>query len=286
MQIKDQMRLSVETSVTDGFIDIITNQAPDAWRSAAIDINFLLLLKGAIRDLSTMQSVTLDIKQSTRTGSRLVTKTLPASALTAVASTDDWENGTSQHGTFSLSASEMNLVLDGNTEKKFWLLFSAIDLNGNVIVLGGTTLTVIESGIDLLDTTPSQGSNQIPIGTNYDGTGTYVFASQAGRTYEWTKGVNDTNIVNGVDTITGSSQFTAASATLTLHGTIGAQITAILRYPMFATLDQVIALMQGLLKTANPPGATLTLVSPNGLKARVLGVDDDGTFFNQPLDLA
>lgn len=284
MQIKDQMRLAVETSVVDGFIDIITNTTPDAWRGAALDINFLLLLKAAIRDLSTLQSVTLDIKQKTRTGARLISKSLPAASLTAVASLDDWKSGAGQHGVFSLTAAEMNLSLDGNPVKEFWMLFSAIDIAGNVIVLGGTALTIHESGIDLTDTTPSQGSNQIPIGTNYNGAGQFVLAVTPGKPYEWTKGANDTSVTNGVDVITASGQFTAAGATITFTGTIGLQVTAILRNPVFATLDQVIALMTALLKTANPPGTTLTLVSPDGLKGRVLGVDNDGSFFTQPLN--
>lgn len=66
----------------------------------------------------------------------------------------------------------------------------------------------------------------VPGGALYSGAGSYVLPVIIGKTYTWTKGVNDTSLVNGVQTLLATGSFTATGSTVTLNGTIAGSITA------------------------------------------------------------
>lgn len=68
-------------------------------------------------------------------------------------------------------------------------------------------------------------ANIVPAGTLYAGT-TFVLPVTVGRTYTWTPGGNDINVINGAQTLTATGTFTATQATVTLTGANGAQISA------------------------------------------------------------
>ena len=71
------------------------------------------------------------------------------------------------------------------------------------------------------------GSNVVPAYAAYDGTGNYTLTVNSGGYYTWTNGANDISYTNGGSVVTTTpSNFTAASATITLQGTPYSVITA------------------------------------------------------------
>jgi hypothetical protein len=70
--------------------------------------------------------------------------------------------------------------------------------------------------------------NLVPQSTNYSGGGTYTLTGlTVGFIYYWSPGLaNDTSLVNGSQTLTTAGAFTAQGTTVTLHGTVSAQINA------------------------------------------------------------
>jgi hypothetical protein len=73
----------------------------------------------------------------------------------------------------------------------------------------------------------SVGANLV-VGS-YSGGGASVVVTTAGRHYSWVKGGSDTNVVNGTETLTATGTFVAQGASVTLHGTALAAVTARVR---------------------------------------------------------
>lgn len=56
--------------------------------------------------------------------------------------------------------------------------------------------------------------------------------------------------------------------------------------PLFLTAEQTIAAIGQVIRPGNnPPGSTITLVSPNGQKGVIIGIANDGTFYTSTVDL-
>lgn len=57
--------------------------------------------------------------------------------------------------------------------------------------------------------------------------------------------------------------------------------------PLYLTAEQTVAAIGQVIRPGNnPPGSTITLVSPNGQKGVIIGIQNDGTFFTNTIDLA
>ena len=67
----------------------------------------------------------------------------------------------------------------------------------------------------------------VPAGADYSGAGAYVLPVIQGRIYTWTKGNNDTSLVNGIQTLVATGPFTATGATVTLNGADSVGITCL-----------------------------------------------------------
>ena len=100
---------------------------------------------------------------------------------------------------------------------------------------GGGTLTVHEDATPGNVTGAIQPGTIIPNGAAYSGAGAYTVSVTAGRVYQWEKGANDINVVNGTITLTTSGATTALGSGMVLHGTPGAAVTATLRVGGFYT---------------------------------------------------
>ena len=68
-------------------------------------------------------------------------------------------------------------------------------------------------------------ANSVPANAVYSG-GTYTLPLTAGRTYTWTKGANDTSLVNGTQTLNATGTFVAQGSSVTLNGSGSSVITA------------------------------------------------------------
>lgn len=69
-------------------------------------------------------------------------------------------------------------------------------------------------------------ANVVPAAAVYSGAGSYTLTVIPGQVYIWTKGLSDTSLVNGAQTLLASAGFTAEGTTVTLTGNISVAITA------------------------------------------------------------
>lgn len=261
----------------DNWVDEQTSQSPEAWRGFALDFEFAFFVSDdALMDLTGFGSITVEIHDNAFKV-RPAVATITCTDFNNGLSIADWQAETAFHCRASFAEADMALDLGTNGDKKtFWIFVHGIDSNGKRKGLGGTTLTLRESGVSTNPAGPNQGGNLIPGGAVYDGSGNYVVAVTQDRKYEWTKGAHDTSIVNGAETYTATQQFTTLGTSVTLKGTTGASVTAILRYPLYPTLDEV----QDILNSLDEQTQSFKVFVNGGFK-RTIGVDAAGGRIDQ-----
>ena len=88
-----------------------------------------------------------------------------------------------------------------------------------------------------LDSAEVLRGNILPSGADYDGSGAYSLTVKQDRVYRWTKA--GTNLVNGTETLTADSDFTAQGSSVTLNGTASATITATVK-PVFKGVNNAV----------------------------------------------
>lgn len=103
-------------------------------------------------------------------------------------------------------------------------VISRINWNYAGAAVAATYENRVYFAVPLDDATVLKGE-LVPAG-NYSGAPTTISGFITGKTYRYVKGANETNLVNGVDTLTDSADFVAAGPTVTLAGTNGLARTA------------------------------------------------------------
>ena len=278
--IPGRIRGEVNVAKGQSWLDKQTSESPEGWRGFALQIELAFFTSDTqLMTLTGFQSITVEIHDN-EARVRPALLSVQATDFRTDLSIADWENESSYHCKANFTESEMALDLDGQ-EKTFWIFVHGINSDFKRVPLGGTTLKLKESGVSTVTQGPNQGANLITGGMTYDGSGNRVIATTAGKLYDWTKGANDTSIVNGSDTYTTSQRFTAQGTSVTLTGTIGALVTAQLRYPIYPTLDELYALLLNVCRSIRLPGQYDVYVSKESVYQRTVGVDDDGNRIDQ-----
>jgi len=266
------------------WVDKLTNETPEAWKGFALEMQMAFFISDTeLMDFSGFTAVTVEIHDN-EYKSRPAVATAICTDFNDALTVENWNSQAGYHCKANFSESDMALDLGAasvNTSKTFWVFVHGIDGSGNRKPLGGTTLRIFESGVSTVAAGPNQGANLIPGGAVYDGSGNYAVAVQIDKRYEWTDGgANDTSIVNGTDTYTTSQVFTAQGSSVTLKGTAGAAVTALLRYPLYPTIDELYSAIEN---SNRLPKKFDRYV--NGNYERIVGIDADGTRIDQVNEL-
>lgn len=273
---RNRIRLEVDTK-TGTIKDVLISASPSIWISSSLDVEFGIFRDGTVVDITGMSSISVSIMVQTRHGLSAVVGTVALADMNSGLTKDQWTSGTSQHGTVTFTAADLNIDLGSNKTGTFWLKVVGAELvDGDPVMMGGVDIVLKESGINLDSNLPAQGANLVPSGAIYDVGGAYVLAVTVDRVHSWLKGANDTSVVNGTETLTTSGNFTAQGGSVTLHGTIGMPVTAFVRYPLFVTYDDLKARTANTAQSSNPAGFTFSLRSPDGRFVRTLQVDNNG----------
>jgi hypothetical protein len=280
--LRERIRWMLDQEAESGTVDAITGSVARAARGN--DMQFELGLSVTIDEVNTLldpspyQTLTLIVKELTdRGGNNYIEKTIGADAFNLVLTRENWDNGTDQHAIIIVPAAETKLPMGNQIEKSFYWSVRAHTNVGTDVTLGEGELILYHDGVaGENSTTPALGSTLVPIGTLYGG-GTYVLNGLiAGYTYSWEKGANDTDLVNGGETLTATGWFKAQGASVTMHGTAGELITALVRWPRLPTWEDLQANSAGNLKIVNAPGVQACFISPNRKWMCPFGVDDNG----------
>jgi hypothetical protein len=235
-------------NVVKSFKDIFTNADPAFWNSTNLEFQFAFFdgedSDAELMDISLSESITLEVKSITnKLGAAFMTQTVAAADLNPDLTLEEWQTGAVSedqkncHVSFFFPSNETQLPLAGLDKKTFWLSVTGVSTGLNTF--GCSTLTAIEDGRDPDSIAPVQAGNIVPEGATYDGAGAYELAVTEARTYGWTKGANDTSITNGTETVlTTGDIFIAQGESITLNGTAGQLVTAVIRIGFFLTTDQ------------------------------------------------
>lgn len=244
---KTVIRCAVDVSAPKGtfFEDVKTGQQPEAWNTTDVEFQFAFFSGSGndneLVDVSVFESITAQIMPKNKQGAEYCKRTVDVTAINAALTREQWLAGTDQHVKISFTNLEFNLPLAGADPAEFWLVVHGVT---NIIpkakdTFGGTILRVFEDGVPAPDG-PLQGGNMIPALAVYNGAGNYVLAVTTNRVYKWTDGgANDTDLVNGTQTVNVTdTNFTAQGATVTLRGTVGQPVTAVVRGAVYLTSEE------------------------------------------------
>lgn len=218
---------------------------PHIWAGVGVEFQFLFRRNGEILDVSNFVSITLTILSALRTGLPFMTGTIALAALDQTVTEETWADGSKQHASMSFLGSETGMTgsVDGT---EYFLILSGFTTDAAIDPddLGWTRLHVHSDGIPA-DVGPIQAGNLIPGGAAYDGSGHYVLAVTINTYYKWTDGgANDTSVTNGAQTVnTSDANFITQGTSITLNGTAGQPVTAVIRKSPFITADEVAALI-------------------------------------------
>lgn len=273
-------------------IDVITGEIARAARGN--DFRIELGLSATIQDINTLYDVsnltllTFVLKDPNNLGGLPPIPPKSVSLFNTTLTPEAWNAGNDQHALIQYSASETLPDLGGQPEKTFYWSVRATTNLGKSVTAGSGLLTIYDDGQSgQPEPIPPVGSSLVPSGTLYSGGGSYVLTGlTAGTYYSWEKGANDTDLVNGGETLTSTGWFLAQGPTVTLHGTASALITALVRWPRIYTAVEVDAKFAGTLKIINDPGVLIGMRSPNGLILRLEGVGDDANPITKIIDLS
>ena len=261
------IRLKIDVASLDPFKDVLTGTNPSFWNGADVEFQVAFFRGNAlVTDIANYSTVSLAVKAATAaaTASPYMEKTVSSGSITTGLTLADWNAGTGQHCSFRFSAAEATLPLGGLASVNFWIVIYGTLTDAAQCTFGCSLLQVKEDRINPPTNGPVQAGNIIPALAAYDGSGEYTLTTVAGRNYKWTKGADDTNLVNGTETITTSdTTFIADGTSVTLNGTPEALVTAVVRLNPFLTADECDARYAAIL-SASIQSNSFRLLGPDG----------------------
>lgn len=274
----------------DDTVDSITGAIARAARGNdfQIELGFSVTIgdENTLLDCSVYESVTFTLKDENDRGGATLMEGF-TSEFNNTLTAEEWNAATNQHAIIRFTGDETKLELGNATSKRFYWSVRARTVDGTDVTLGDGFLIIYTDGVGgETSVTPPLGSSLIPIGQTYSGAGAYVLNGLVeGYPYTWEKGANDTDLVNGTETLTGTGWFIAQGSSVTLHGTASALITALVRFPRIALMSDLEAKFASCLKIINAPGVLIGALSQDGTKLRLWGVDNDKMPIDELIDL-
>lgn len=220
-----------------------TNKTPAVWRGNDLRIEIALLDPSGvsvITDVSFIASVLVMVSASQTDSTKQIDRVISADGINQGLTQQEWDANTNQHLVCEFNNEETKLNLGGQASKDFWLTVAITTTHtpAKKFTVYAGLCKWVEDG------TPANegnvvGGNYIPDNATYDVGGAYSLSGlTAGRTYLWTKGSNDTNLVNGGDTLTVNGIFNSLDGTAVLHGTPGTAVTCTVRSGVYPTIDE------------------------------------------------
>lgn len=260
------IRLKIDLDSLDSFKDI-NGRTPVMWNGADVEFQVAFFRGNVlVDDIANYATISLAVKamNATPDTAPYMEETVSSANITTGMTLAQWNAGTHQHASFRFSAAESTLPLAGAAAVNFWMVVYGTLTDAAQFTAGCTVLQVKEDRINPATQGPVQAGNIIPALAEYDGSGEYALTTVAGRNYRWDKGANDTNLVNGTETITTSGTvFIAQGASCTLNGTAEELVTAVVRLNPFLTADECDARYAALL-SASIQANSIRLLGPDG----------------------
>lgn len=274
---RERIRLKLDVESLDAQIDQVTSQSPEMWRNNDCQFEIGCFYNGEPIDASPYATITLLVKEKDHRRTSLPLMKKAVNIESPVFTTEEWNTGAKQHAVIPFDYLETRLDLLGNDSRDFFVSVFVAKIAGGRLTMGQTVLRMWDDGDNETSLSPPIGSTIIPQGAVYNGVGQYVLAVTPNRYYAYAKNANDTKIINGTEEVLASGNFITQGNSITFVGSANGLITATLRYPVWATLDE--------LDTRFQKKDTPFRKSPNGRWMLEWGIDDNGNEWKLPTDL-
>lgn len=288
--LQARVRLQCDISRPNGdVIDQLTNSNPSGWRGFPLNIELGFFVgEDEVMDMSNTQTVYAEFHDNDfRQRPSFAGHAADPISLNTTLTVEQWNGKILYHAMVAFSGPDMLLDLKGEKTRTFWLAIHRITTGGARQMLAGVEFNLIETGVSVDGPGPQQGGNLIPAGSYYDGSGNFAAPGiRANTVYDWTKNANDLSAVAGATTITSSGRITTDGASMTLTGTPGALVTALLRNPIYPTVEEMqAAIGTNVIRQMNQPGQSITLVDKETSQLMTLFVSG-GDLKVIPVDLS
>jgi hypothetical protein len=238
-----RIRLKVDQLNPWSVIDLLTGSTGVVPNGNDLQLETGIHFKDLVTDISNIDQITAKVLSGQEADAELMlSDTLAADDLKQDLTVEDW-NGLDPddcHALFTFAHGLTKFDLGGEKEKEFWLLITAktVDAPYREVTLAAGAIIWRQDGEDD-GVGPVQGGNIIPGGAEYDGDGEYTLEDlTVGKVYSWSPGANDTNLVNGDQTLTEEGNFTAQDTSVVLNGTPLEDVTAVVRSKVYLDADE------------------------------------------------
>lgn len=283
---KRVVRLAVDITGFSGLLDSVTSAAPQMWNAVGCEIQ-VAFFNGdpnngaALADVSLVTSVKALISDTSKGATVYIDQAMAnPPGLDVNLTLSEWQSGVSVrsgferacHAVVSLEGTQTALLDNTKSSGTYWLAIhgTTSDDATDPDLFGAGSLTIINGALPVSPGALA-GSNIVPNGATYDGSGHYTLTVGAGQAYVWTQGANDTSVTNGSATITDGSVWVAAGATVTLNGTSGQLVTASVWYPVVLTVAAFNALFQANIGSSGSNKLYYGTANPNGSQVGSVG---------------
>ncbi len=147
-----RVRFSCNVDSHASVVDALTGSAAITWRGVPVNVEFVIrvgtaLISSIAGTYGTIDKVRFDLC-SNRSTAAIFSKELAASTLAFTVTDLTWLDGTAQHGTFALTALDMQVDMTGVTDNKrilYWVLH-VVMADGTPITVGTGQWTIEEDG--------------------------------------------------------------------------------------------------------------------------------------------
>jgi hypothetical protein len=148
-QIPLRLQLSTASAPQIPPIDANTGEQPAFWRAQDVQIQFAVFdAQNNPIDFSNLKLLQLIIADYPNAPAPSIVAQLSPGQFQDI-TWEQWQNGTSQNGTFILPASSTDLGLRGKSERQFWLSVQGLTINGGILVYGGGYILIRNPGASI-----------------------------------------------------------------------------------------------------------------------------------------
>ena len=128
-------------------IDANTGNAPEAWRRQDIAVQVGIFDASQVPvDLSNLTYLQLVLQEASDSLVPSVVKTLAQVNLVPIITRGGWDDGTEQQAIFALTAADMDLGLDGQPSKTYWIIIQGLTQGGQQIVYAAGSFEIFNAG--------------------------------------------------------------------------------------------------------------------------------------------
>ena len=156
-----QNRIRLKCDLADQYAkpkNLLTLRTPVFPVSKACRVDIGIFDNGIFQSsVAQFDSVTFELMAyATRTGARLVSKTVSAASFNVV-SENEWDDIGSQHATFEMTSIEMSVFTVANFEQALWLAITALAGAEPVTLLAGAATAIEDGGVYSGASAPAAG---------------------------------------------------------------------------------------------------------------------------------